>query len=316
VSIPKSRRLDFSEIPVIDLSQQSDDDNNIVRSIYQACTEVGFFYITNHGVAQSLVADLVAQGEVLFALPDEIKNSLLVDQRMRGYLPLRYRSYEGEERAGTSHQEGFWIGHETTADPAYPLHGPNQWPRDLSGFQASMTAYFESIEKLSRRLLELFALALELPADRLISNFNSPNSRLKLNHYPPQKDPVSDNNIGVVPHSDSGCFTILWQDDNGGLEVQNHQGDWVEAPPISDSFVVNIGNIMQYWSNGLFSSTPHRVINRNGEDRFSIPFFVNPDHQTVIEPLYQTNQPGFKTFEYAKYQIDLWRQTFPVARIP
>jgi len=81
----------------------------------------------------------------------------------------------------------------------------------------------------------------------------------------------ADNDIGVVPHSDSGGFTILWQDDNGGLEVQSKSGEWVGAPPIDDTFIVNLGNIMQIWTNGRFSSTPHRVINRAGRDRYSIP---------------------------------------------
>jgi isopenicillin N synthase-like dioxygenase len=200
--------------------------------------------------------------------------------------------------------------------PERPLDGPNRWPAELPRLRDAMLAYLESIEGLSHRLLRLFALALGLPEETLLANFISPNSRLKLNHYPPQHDPVSENNIGVIPHSDSGCFTILWQDDNGGLEVQNRDGHWVGAAPLAGSFVVNIGNILQYWSNGRFSSTPHRVINRNGLDRYSIPFFVNPDFDTVIRPLTDTGNACFEPFAYGRYQVDLWRQTFPVARIP
>jgi isopenicillin N synthase-like dioxygenase len=124
---------------------------------------------------------------------------------MRGYLPLYYRSYEGEERAGTSHQEGFWVGHETGIDPQLPLNGPNHWPQALPDLQPVMQRYFASLEILSDHLLKLFASALYLPAGYLLDFFKHPNSRLKLNHYPPQHNPVSDNNIGVVPHSDSGC---------------------------------------------------------------------------------------------------------------
>jgi isopenicillin N synthase-like dioxygenase len=258
----------------------------------------------------------VAQARVFFALPEADKRELLLDQRMRGYLPLYYRSYEGEERAGTSHQEGFWIGYDTALDPLRPLDGPNQWPPALPQLRRAMLAYLDSVEALSQRMLRLFASALELPVDALLANFTRPTSRLKLNHYPPQQDPLNENNIGVVPHSDSGCFTILWQDDNGGLEVQNQQGDWVGAPPLEGSFVVNIGNILQYWSNGRFSSTPHRVINRNGGDRYSVPFFVNTDFDTVIRPLPAGDNAGFEAFEYGKYQVDLWRNTFPLANIP
>ena len=318
MTIPVSRRLDFAEIPVIDLSEipASRQDVSTVDAIRMACTEVGFFYITNHGVAANLIADLLAQGKDFFALPEAGKRELQLDQHMRGYLPLYYRSYEGEARAGTSHQEGFWIGHDTGLDPQRPLDGRNHWPQTLPRFQPAMLAYLESVELLSRRLLRLLASALDLPVDSLLENFIRPTSRLKLNHYPLQRDPVSENNIGVVPHTDSGCFTILWQDNNGGLEVQNQQGDWVGAPPLAGSFVVNIGNILQYWSNGRFSSTPHRVINRNGGDRYSIPFFVNPDFETVIQPLQDSDVASFEAFEYGKYQVDLWRDTFPIANIP
>ena len=311
MTIPLARRLDFSEIPVIDIAAPA-----VVEAIQRACTEIGFFYVANHGVASEIINDLVAQSRAFFSRPQTSKQALLLDKRMRGYLPPYYRSYPGEERAGTSHQQGFWIGHDTVVDSARPLDGPNRWPQDLPRLRDAMLAYLESIETLSHRLLRLFALALELPEETLLANFNRPSSRLKLNHYPPQHTPVSDNNIGVVPHSDSGCFTILWQDDNGGLEVQNREGDWVGAPPLADSFVVNIGNILQYWSNGRFSSTPHRVINRNGCDRYSIPFFVNPDFDTVIRPLMDNGNASFAPFAYGKYQVDLWRQTFPIASIP
>jgi len=314
MTIPLSRRLDFSEIPLIDLSAV--DEPATVDAIRRACCEVGFFYIANHAVAPSLVESLLQQSRDFFALPEADKESILLDQRMRGYLPLRYRSYEGEPGAATSHQEGFWIGHDFADDPRYPLHGPNRWPASLPGLKPAMLAYFESLESLSRRLLRLFSSALGLPASHLGEYFKSPNSRLKLNHYPPQRDDVTERNLGVVAHSDSGCFTILWQDDESGLEVQNRNGDWVGAPPIADSFVVNIGNILQYWSNGEFSSTPHRVINRGNRDRYSIPFFVNPDHGSVIRPLLDNGQPGFDPFDYVEYQLDFWRRSFPIASIP
>lgn len=313
MTIPLSRRLDFFEIPLIDLAL---DDDTCVEAIRRACVDVGFFYIGNHGIEQGLIDKLLLQARDFFALPRADKESILLDRRMRGYLPLYYRSYEGEENAATSHQEGFWIGHERALDPAQPLSGPNRWPQSAPGFKPAMLAYFDAIEALSYRLLGYFSRALGLADDGLASYFDNPNSRLKLNHYPPQRDSITEQNLGVVAHSDSGCFTILWQDAEGGLEVQNQAGDWVGAPPIDGSFVVNIGNIMQYWSNGEFSSTPHRVINRNNRDRYSIPFFVNPDHGTVIRALLGNGYPDFESFDYVDYQLDFWRRSFPVARIP
>jgi isopenicillin N synthase-like dioxygenase len=319
MAIPVSRRLDFSEIPVIDLRPLIDGGaaqlEATVAALGRACEEVGFIYVRNHGVPQDLVTRLAEQSALFFAQPMDEKMKIVLDQRMRGYLPLRYRSYEGETRAGTSHQEGFWVGHERALSAEDPLVGPNQWPAGTPGLQPAMMAYFDAVEALSRVLQRAFALALGVAPDFFQALFKAPNSRLKLNHYPPQENPESDNDIGVVPHADSGGFTILWQDDNGGLEVQSKNGEWVGAPPIPDSFVINIGNIMQTWTNGRFSSTPHRVINRGGRDRYSIPLFVNPDSNVRIAPLIGPSGE-FTPFRYGDYQRDEWRRIFPIAKIP
>ena len=318
MTLPVSHRLDFSEIPIIDIGPLIDgrDIDATVSNLASACTDVGFFYIKNHGVDPALIDRLIEQAKLFFDQPMEDKTRIIIDRCIRGYLPLYYRSYESEERAGTSHQEGFWIGHETPLDADRPLDGANQWPAYPDQLQSIMLEYFATIEALSHVLQRGFALALGLESDYFSPLFERPTSRLKLNHYPPQLNPQSENNIGVVPHSDSGAFTILWQDQHGGLEIQSKNGDWVGAPPIDDTFVVNIGNIMQRWSNGRFSSTPHRVINRYSNDRYSIPLFVNPDHETIIEPLVDQSAVLFEPFNYGDYQLDLWRTTFPIANIP
>ncbi|HZS84954.1 MAG TPA: 2-oxoglutarate and iron-dependent oxygenase domain-containing protein [Stellaceae bacterium] len=320
MAIPVSRRLDFSEIPVIDLGPLRDGDaaqaGRTVAALERACSDIGFLYVRNHGVARALIERLVDEARRFFARPVEEKMAIALDQRMRGYLPLNYRSYEGEARAGTSRQEGFWIGHERPPNAARPLEGPNQWPAGVPGLKPAMLAYFVAAEELSRVLQRGFALALGLAPDFFDPLFRIPNSRLKLNHYPPQDAPDAENDIGVVPHADSGGFTILWQDDNGGLEVQSKSGEWVGAPPIDDTFVINLGNIMQIWTNGRFSSTPHRVINRGGRDRYSIPLFVNPDSDAWIKPLIADGTTEFEPFRYGTYQRDEWRRIFPIAKIP
>ncbi len=319
MALPLSRRLDFSEIPVIDISPLVDGNaaqlERTVAALDRACSDVGFIYIRNHGVSRDLVTRLAQQARLFFNRSMDEKMRIVLDQRMRGYLPLNYRSYEGEARAGTSHQEGFWIGHERPLSAALPLEGPNQWPEAVPDLKPTMLAYFSAVEELSQVLQRGFALALGLAPDFFQLLFRVPNSRLKLNHYPPQDAPEADNDIGVVPHSDSGGFTILWQDDNGGLEVQSKSGEWVGAPPIDDTFVINLGNIMQIWTNGRFSSTPHRVINRAGRDRYSIPLFVNPDSSARIAPLIGPTS-NFSPFRYGDYQRDEWRRIFPVAKIP
>jgi len=172
-----------------------------------------------------------------------------------------------------------------------------------------MLRYFDEVERLADVLLRGFSLALGLHADHLSKFFEAPLSRLKVNHYPPQRSPLREDNLGVVPHSDSGGFTILWQDNIGGLEVQNKHGEWVGAPPLEDTFVINIGNIMETWSNGFFSSTPHRVINTGGQDRYSIPLFVNPSADVMISPLIG-DLHSIQPFHYGTYQKDLWQKNF------
>ena len=249
------------------------------------------------------------------------KMKIVIDTRIRGYYPPN-RSYsagnliEGEDRAGTSHKEGFWIGHERPVCNDALLHGPNQWPVDYSDLRQSMMKYFHAVEELAGVLLRGFALALKLDEQCFDSLFLKPMTSLLLNHYPPQDNTTTHNDIGLVPHADAGGFTILWQDDSGGLEIQNKKGEWVVAPPMEGTFVINIGNVMQTWTNGRFSSTPHRVINRSNRDRYSIPLFVNPSYDVTVKPLVDIDRKHSGAFNYGAYQRDVWRQTFPIAEIP
>jgi len=314
--ISPSRRLDFTEIPVMDIGPLVNQEQSdlCIEALRAACSEVGFFYVRNHQISASLIRDVRSAAEEFFCAPDEEKMALSITPQIKGYLPLAYRSYEGEDRAGTSHQEGFWIGHDRPASAQSPLDGPNQWPEQYPALKSAMLRYFDETERLAGALLRGFSLALGLEPDHLSQYFKAPLSRLKVNHYPPQRSPIREDNLGVVPHTDSGGFTILWQDEIGGLEVRNKNGEWVGAPPIEDTFVINIGNIMEAWSNGFFSSTPHRVINCGGQDRYSIPLFVNPSAEVTVAPLIG-DIDSVEPFHYGTYQKNLWQKTFPVAKI-
>jgi len=312
MALPESRQLDFDEIPHIDIGRLSDGNaaGEVVRAIDHACRDVGFFYIVGHGFDMRLAAHLQDAVSAFFSLPDSAKLKLGLDPSMRGYLPLYYHSKITDSFSGISHQEGFWVGADFGDDFRHPLEQANRWPDQPASLRSSMTAYLDAIEKLAALLGQAFADALGQQADFYASNFARPTSRLKLNHYPPQHNPERIDNIGVVPHTDSGAFTILWQDENGGLEVRSKNEEWVGAPPLADSFVVNIGDILQYWSNGRYSSTQHRVINRHGADRYSIPYFVNPDADTTISAL--DGSDSFTPFNYGDYQMNKWRSFFPV----
>ena len=310
------RSLAFSEVPVIDISSAvaGDTDPTIIESMRDACIDVGFFYVSNHGVPSDVVEQLHSEAARYFARPMYEKERCVVNDQMRGYLPLFFRSFEGEVDAGTSHQEGFWIGYEHPPSSARPLDGPNQWPENAESLRHAMDDYLAATKALALGLIGAFEQALNVASGSLGELFDRPTTRLKLNHYPPQENPTSEDDIGVIPHTDAGAFTILWQDDSGGLEIQNKDGAWVGAPPIDNSFVVNLGNLMPTWTNGLFASTPHRVINRGG-DRYSIPLFVNPNQDAHICCLTEKSSSD-SGFLYGEYQRNHWRRAFPIANIP
>lgn len=316
MAIPESRRLAFKEIPIIDLSLlvSGNRDNAAVEEIGKACREVGFLYVKNHGIPEMLINDILAAGREFFERPLAQKEQVLLDTRIRGYLPLGYRSYEGESIAATSNQEGFWMGPDRPLKSDNRLDGPNLWPENSQSLRNSLEAYYKAATTLAIVLQKAFALALGLPDSFFNEFFVDQSSLLKINHYPPQDNPTTVSNIGVVPHSDEGGFTILWQDKNGGLEVESKGGEWVVAPPIEGTFVINLGDTMQIWTNGEFSSTPHRVINRSGVDRYSIPFFVSPRWNVPVKPLLGSrpvNESLEESFEM--FQLRHHRRIFPVA---
>ena len=317
MAIPLSRRLDFSEIPQIDLGRFLDNaaSPDHIATIATACTNVGFFYVKNHRVHRDRISTLRNEAQKFFERPADDKLQNQINSRMRGYLPLDYASYENEEREAKSHQEGYWIGYDRPVDPTRPLEGPNIWPEGHDDFKTAMLAYQMAVEPMTYALQRAFSQAFGLSADGFEKYFETPMTHLKLNHYPPQDNPETVKHIGVVPHSDSGAFTILWQDDGEGLEIQNKSGEWIGAPSIPDTFVINIGNIMQTWTNGMFSSTPHRVINRGGRDRYSIPVFVYPGHDAVIAPIGKTQGNEASIQRCGDYLRDTWRRTFPIANI-
>jgi len=232
--MPAARILEFSEVPVVDIGslvRGAGSEARTVDTIARACQDVGFMYVRNHNVPASALNRLIEQARRFFALPTPDKMSVAVENspHFRGYLPLEYTGNEGEK--GKNLQEGFMIMHERPLD-AFPMHGPNQWPRALPSLRSAMWDYFTAMENLAAPLLHGFALALGLKRDFFDGFHRRPMNVLKLNHYPPQEIMDETEIIGVGGHCDGGSFTILWQDSLGGLEVRNKRGDWVGVPPI------------------------------------------------------------------------------------
>ncbi len=296
----------FEAIPIIDFAPMLGDDaaakRKLAAELRAACTEIGFFYIKNHGVAQALIDQTFAECPRFFGLPLEEKMRIHVRGSVNnsGYTPLLEENTDPTAK-GDLH-EAFDIAHELPeSDPdraAHPNHyGPNQWPANLPGFQAQLETYYAAMLDLGQRLFGAFALALDLPEDYFRTLADKPTAIMRIISYPSQDGPIDPKQIGIGAHSDYECFTILCQETVPALQVRNTDGVWIDAPPIRGTFVINIGDQMARWTNDLFASTLHRALNTSGRARYSIPCFVGSNVDTLIAAL-----PGTVTADRpAKY---------------
>ena len=180
------------------------------------------------------------------------------------------------------------------------LSGPNQWP-EILGFRETLNTYTEQMSILGQRLISIAAKACKANPDELLPAFKLPTIWLRLLHYPPSPTLSPKDLYGSAPHTDFGALTLLAQDGIGGLQVQTPNGDWIDVPKIDGTFVVNIGDMLNRLSNGFLKSTPHRVINRSGSERYSIPFFFDPHVNTIIEPLRGTGEPNFEPIHFGDF---------------
>jgi isopenicillin N synthase-like dioxygenase len=185
--------------------------------------------------------------------------------------------------------------------------GPNTWP-DLPGFAEAVTAYYTSAIEVGRLLLGAFAVALGEPPEVFTSVATRTPSQLRLIHYP--YDAEATNLLGIGAHTDFECFTLL-KPTAPGLEVMTENGDWVDAPPLDGALVLNIGDLLETWTNGTFVATSHRV-RQVAEERYSFPLFVNVDYDTVVEPLEQFRTPGEPQRPPVKAGEHLFAQTAQV----
>jgi isopenicillin N synthase-like dioxygenase len=282
---------DFVEIPVLDLARADagpQAERALAAELRQAAIDVGFFYIVGHGVPQSVVDDAFAIAGKFFAWPLERKQAIAVDQRHRGFLSVG--GAKMSDRAKPDLKESFLFGVDLPlSDPdviaGKPLMGPNQWPADMPDMQTIVDHYAAAVRACGNRILRLFAIALDLPADYFVPLFAKPLARGSLLYYPPQPPAMGLDQFGVSAHTDYGALTFVCQGEIGGLQVRNRAGEWVEAPPLPSSFVVNIGDLMARWTNDVFVSTPHRVVNTSGRERYSIAYFFDPYIDAVIEAI-------------------------------
>ena len=282
-------------LPVIDVaglsSREPADRAAVGEALRAACLDKGFFYIENHGVPDALIDDARAQAQAFFALSETEKRAVDKSRSFcnRGYEPLQGQVLEAG--APPDLKEGFYVGNELPLDHPRVVQrafnsGPNQWPEQPSGFRAAMDAYFAALYDLSITLTRGLALSLHLPESYFERFCDNAMGTLRLLHYPPQPASALPDQKGCGAHTDFGCLTLLWQDGNGGLQVQERDGSWMHVPPRPGTFVVNLGDLIARWTNDRYRSTMHRVVNTSGRERYSMPYFFtgNPDYVVKCLP--------------------------------
>ena len=317
-------------IPVVDLagsfSSRLDDRTQVAWEIHKACRETGFFYVSNHRVPQALIDAQFECARRFFALPLERKMAIHMTNSpsTAGYEPIGGQILDSQdaasEKAPPDLKESFYIAMELPDDHPWAQKrirsfGHNQWPEALPGFREQMLAYQSAVRELGDRVLAMLALSLELPEDYFVPFYDMPCTTLRLLRYPPHPAAALANQLGAGAHTDWGGVTMLAQDDLGGLEVRNVADEWIQAAPIPGTFVINLGDLMQRWTNGLYRSNMHRVRNNSStEDRYSIPFFYSPRPDSRIECLPTCadaeHPPRFEACTAAEHTYEMFRRSY------
>jgi isopenicillin N synthase-like dioxygenase len=297
--IPTAVKLSFRDVPVVDLGPIWSGDavqrEIVARELADACGRVGFLYVKNHNVPASAIAAIFETAKQFHDLPLEAKMEVSVTKNHHAQGYLHGMNVGVHQKLKPNTQEAFQIRRPLAPDDpdllaGKPLHGPIPWPSAMPDLRDRMLAYFALMDTLGYALVDMFELALELPAGSLKRSFAKDMNSLRLLHYPVQPEDDGEH-LGARPHTDTNAFTLLAQDPNGGLEIRNLAGEWVAVPPMPGTFVLNVGEVLKVWTDGIFSSTVHRVINRTGKDRYSIPYFMFPSYDALVTPLMKNPDP-------------------------
>lgn len=275
----------MKSLPVISLSELEKASEIEVKKLYDVCYEHGFFYLNEHGVSPEVINRTIEASRKFFELPEDVKLNYRQDiqkvypKTSRGYVPL-YGEFLNKE-IGFDPKEIFDLGIEKPLSDK-PFTGPTIMPEDsiAPGFASShFRLQNEIMTKVAPKLLKGLALALGLEANYFDRFFTEPILIQRTIYYPAGMGKAG-------KHTDNGIFTVLIQEYFPQPSLKVHtQEEWIDAPCVEDAFVINLGDMLQLWTNGLFVSTPHEVIHNNSEaTRISIPFFVYPNIDAIIEP--------------------------------
>ena len=305
----------FKEIPVIDISPLVGPQNNpkslrkTAKEIENACKNIGFFYVKNHQIPQNHLDAVILVMQEFFNLPEEEKMKIHIGNSdvFRGYTPL------GKELTNAKYDWHECVDFGLDLEPNHPeviagnqLLGPNQWPENQPNFRKALERHWDLMILLGRRITEGLAMSLGFDKKKFARFMCKSHSFMRISNYPPYgKDQEENVGDGIGAHIDYGFLTILLQDNIGGLEVKNADNEWVSAPIIPGTFLINIGHMIQRWTNDYYKATIHRVIPPKHETRCSLPFFFEPNFDAIVVPLdtfcSKNNPPRYKPFHFGNY---------------
>lgn len=298
--------MKMTSIPVIDLAPflegTPEGRQKVVTEVNKACEEIGFFLVKGHGVAQETIDQTYDMAASFFQLPVEDKLPIRTPspEIARGYTPFKGETLSAGlgKAAPADLKEMIDMGPVDVPGGEYYERGdaknffyPNLWPAKPDGFEPVMEAYYRRMNRLANDLMGIFALALNLPEDFFFDKLDKNISALRIICYPEQKQAPEPGQLRGGAHTDYGTLTILMSDKSaGGLQAQHRDGYWVDVVIEPGTYVINIGDIMQIWTNDRWVSTMHRVVNPPAEvadksRRHSVVFFHQPNYDALIDTL-------------------------------
>jgi isopenicillin N synthase-like dioxygenase len=292
-----------ASLPVVDISPflstsstTLEQRNECAKSISTACRDSGFFYLTNHGIPPERTNEILHLARTFFLEASE-EEKMSIARKNPGV--ENGDGARGWQRVGENVTQGRRDWHEgldlyqedNHGEPPYDtLMGRNLWPKTPAQLRERYDGYISDMLSLGTAVVRAMGYALDpKDEDMFVRATRHSFWVMRLIGYPPlPSDPAIDNEAGIScgEHTDYGCVTLLLADSTkGALQVQHKSGQWIDADPMPGAFVVNIGDMIERWTNGLWKSTNHRVIHKGEQWRFSVPFFFEPDFEARIAPL-------------------------------
>jgi len=273
-------------IPVVDITPLRDgsDAQAVANALHAASQGLGFIYIKGHGIPDAVLDNARQSALKFFRSSLSEKNSVKISSSHRGWLAMGGAKMQDD--APSDLKESLVWGYEGRAGEFlddHPLRGVNRWPEQQPALPLHAMAWFHAAHEVAHQLLRGFALGLGLKENFFVQQADKPLSRASSVYYPAQPEDLGPEQFGVGAHTDFGVLTVLCQDDTGGLQVQDINGEWLEAPPLADALIINVGDLLSRWTDGAYKSTPHRVVNSSGRERLSLVLAFDPEPDTLID---------------------------------